>query len=675
MKSKLFKTMAASLLISMSLYTLPVAAFTKDETIYSNLDSNGNAYQKIVTEHLINEEDLELLKDMTDLLNIENTNGEESYKEEGNYIVWDASGKDIYYKGTTENELPVKISIKYYLDDNEITPEELAGKSGKVTIKIEFNNIESHQVRISEKNTTLYTPFVVAFGTIINNENIDNLNISSGKIIDDGTKSTILGFSFPGMKESLNITNNEIDIPEDMEISFETTKFEANNIICYTAPITIKEDLKIFDKIDSIYSKIDSLKEATNKLVDGSKELSEGLTSLDNGVEKLNSGSKELYDGSNQLKDGSKTIKDNMSKFVVGTDSINNGQKQITTGLTSIKNALPSEEENIKNQNTLNYLKSQNTNAKSKLSDANTALEAKLTQIENQKKEAKDKITTIEGQIEAIKTKINQVTTKYNTLNNELESLKAKLNTMTEDDEGYTTLKTSVENLSQTVTLVKSTKDSLEGTLVSLNGNVESINIIIDLLDQTTDSINTSVETNKGLVSLVEGNIAVVDNSINTIDSMRNLNGAISSLETGSKELEDGSTSLVSGAKQLEVGTNQLYNGLVILNAGSKELYNGTSEVKEGTSKLAEGGNTLADGLTQYNDEAIKPIANLINGNLKDKISRLEELKKLADNYSSFTKKDEETKGTVKFITIIDSIKSENNKNQSVEKIGERSGN
>ena len=88
------------------------------------------------------------------------------------------------------------------------------------------------------------------------------------------------------MKESLNITNNEIDIPEDMEISFETTKFEANNIICYTAPITIKEDLKIFNKIDSIYSKIDSLKEATNKLVDGSKELSEGLTSLDNGVMK-----------------------------------------------------------------------------------------------------------------------------------------------------------------------------------------------------------------------------------------------------------------------------------------------------------------------------------------------------------------------------------------------------
>ena len=75
MKTKLRKISASILLGTMLLYTLPVSAFTKEETVYSNTKSDGTKYNSIVSTHLKNTEEEEILKDMTEI----STTLEEAY--------------------------------------------------------------------------------------------------------------------------------------------------------------------------------------------------------------------------------------------------------------------------------------------------------------------------------------------------------------------------------------------------------------------------------------------------------------------------------------------------------------------------------------------------------------------------------------------------------------------
>ena len=675
MKSILRKIISSLLLSSMLLYTIPAYAFTKDETVFSNANANGEAYNTIVTEHLINEEDETLLKDITSLLNIENTSGEEKYKEDGKYIVWDANGNDIYYKGQTSKEAPIIISIKYFLNGKEIEPEKIAGKSGKIEIKIEFKNKEEHQVRVSGKTTTLYTPFVVAFGTYISNEKGKNIEVLNGKVIDDGSKTMVAGLAFPGMKESLNLNNQEIEIPENTTITLDANNFEMNNIICYITPIVLEEDeLEIFNKIDEIYSKVNSLKDATNQLVDGSKQLSEGTVALAEGANKLDSGAQQLAIGTNQIEEGSRQISTNMVQVVNGSKDIKNGQKQVTAGLSQIRSGLPNEEENKQNEQKLNYLQTQNANTKQSLTTANAELNGKLKEIEQNKNAINTKIEEVNGKKQVVQGKIDALNIQLNELNTQNSSLKQQLSQMNPEDEGYNNIYASIENLTKTTTLLQGTIDALNGTKSALEGTNESLKTTYGLLEQTEKSVNQSIEANTLISGLVEGNNQVVSTSIETINKMRTLSGAVSQLETGSSALEQGSSALEKGATQLQAGSNQLYAGAKQVNSGATELSNGTSTLKNGTTELASGSAKLYKGLEQYSNEAINPITNLVNGKIKNTVDRINKLKDLAKEYKSFTEIDEENNGKVKFITIIDSIKNENNQNNSIEKIEEKSG-
>ena len=178
------KVSAGMLLLTMSLYATPVFAYSKDETVYSKLNSEGNSYKTIVSTHLKNTDSENTLNDMTNLTNIKNTNGDEKFSQNGNSLIWDAQKHDIYYQGESENELPISCSVKYELDGEEISAKDIAGKSGKVKVTINYENKSENLVNINGKTQKLYTPFVVVAGTMINNKNNRNIDVSNGKVID-----------------------------------------------------------------------------------------------------------------------------------------------------------------------------------------------------------------------------------------------------------------------------------------------------------------------------------------------------------------------------------------------------------------------------------------------------------------------------------------------------------
>ena len=300
MKNK--KMISGLLLFTITSYmTIPVFAASKSETVYSNLDSNGKAYKTIVSTQLTNEDKSDEITDISNLLNIENTNGDETFKKEGNQIVWDSNGNNIYYKGESDKQLPVECKITYKLNGEEISAEELKGKSGNVKIKINYTNNEKHVVSINGKQVTMYTPFIIVAGTKIDNAKNKNIQITNGKIVDNGESTLAVGIAMPGMQENIGISKSKIDIPEEIEISMETEDFEMGNIIAVVAVKGIDEDLT--SDLNSMYSQINELANASNEILAGANQLKEGTSELVSGVDQLKDGTGAAYAGSKQIKD------------------------------------------------------------------------------------------------------------------------------------------------------------------------------------------------------------------------------------------------------------------------------------------------------------------------------------------------------------------------------------
>ena len=644
-KKVISKITSGVLLCTMLAYTTPVLAFTKDETVYSKIDSNGNNYNTIVNDHIINDEQEQLINDISDLLNIKNVNGDEEFSQDGNNLAWHAEESDIYYQGESQKELPIECNVKYELDGNEITASELVGKNGKVKITIEYINKDAHTVNINGKDQTLYTPFVVVCGTIIDNNNNRNIEITNGKTVDDGSKTTVIGISLPGLQESLNISKDKIDIPNTIEITMDSTDFELNNIVTYVTPKVLeKNDMELFKKLDKIYNQVDTLQSS-------SKQIEEGANSLKEGTATYSEKSQEFNNAVEQVSKGVSSVNQNYSKIDAGISSLNDSSATLESGAKSVSEGTLAVSENL--QTISSKLTELQTGTQS-LKQGEVQLEAGLDQIITS-------VSTIQGTDNSAKiTELNQlITANQNTIN----SLKSANETLT--------------------TKLKAIED-----------------------EETKQTITTQIETNKSIIKLLETNIVAYNETISTLKSadmssikelqtaLSNLKQGLQSLQTGTDTLYNGTTALQTGTgalasktKELAQGTQSLYEGTIKISEGTATLNSGSTQLKqglntldaggtklgtasnqltEGANTLSEGATTLAEGITKFNEEGIDKICDYINGDLKDISARLEKLQELSEDYNNFTMLNDGNKGNVKFIMIMDSIKKEEDSKQDI---------
>ena len=162
-----------------------------------------------------------------------------------------------------------------------MSAEEIVGKKGKVKITITYKNNETHNVNINGTTEKMYTPFIVITGTTLDTKTNKNIKLTQGKVVEKGEKTILLGVAFPGLKESLK--TNEIDIPNKVEISMETEKFELENMITYITPRVLEEnESKIADKLNELYSSMNDMKSASEKLEKGANTLQEGTSQYKN---------------------------------------------------------------------------------------------------------------------------------------------------------------------------------------------------------------------------------------------------------------------------------------------------------------------------------------------------------------------------------------------------------
>ena len=342
----------ADSMVSVSNIASAESSADKVETGYVTADATGEVNDVIVSEWLKNDEASAALDDTTELKNIVNVKGSETFEDDGDgNLVWDAEGEDIYYQGTTDKQLPVNMKITYTLDGKKISPDELAGKSGKVTIRFEYENNSKQTVKVNDKNVEVYTPFAMVSGMMLDADKFSNVEVSNGKVISDGGKTIVMGVALPGLKESLDISDKNWDKLEDadeikgrlsnsFEITADTTDFELGMTITMASSDILSDfgltDMSGSDLLNDLKNDMEELNDGSNKLVDGTSKLKDGTTDLTDGTKKLYDGAGDLKDGTQKLYDGTVSLKDGAGSLLSGTGTLSNGIKAYTDGVSKV---------------------------------------------------------------------------------------------------------------------------------------------------------------------------------------------------------------------------------------------------------------------------------------------------------------------------------------------------
>lgn len=301
----------------------------KTETVYVFTTADGTPKSTTVTNWLKNPGKADAIDDRTSLTDLENTGGSQPFTQAGDATTWQARGSDIHYKGRTTATAPVSVKITYVLDGIETTPQEIAGKSGHVKIRYEFANSSASTAVIDGKETTIYTPFTCLTGMILDNDNFKNITGTNAKIINDGDRTTVAGYAFPGMKENLDVDDGDADLPSSFEVEADVTGFE----LATTATIVTPGLLNSLnpDAMDSgsIEDDLNSLSDAMTQLENGSGELYDGLVQLADGAGQLDAGIGTLRDSAAALPDSTRALADGSAALTSGLAQLSSGSGQL----------------------------------------------------------------------------------------------------------------------------------------------------------------------------------------------------------------------------------------------------------------------------------------------------------------------------------------------------------
>lgn len=334
--------MAASLAAGMSvvLSAVPVCAagsenagnnaVCKEETVYVNADAAGKQKSVTVSEQLKGIQSTGTVADESILDGIKNIKGDENVSQNGNRLTWQAKGEDIFYQGTTEQELPVSMKTVYILDGKEISPEELDGKNGHLEIRITYENHAKRTVSVKGGEETVFSPIVLVTGLILPNKTCSDVRIDNGKVINDGDKNIILGVAMPGLKESLGMKEGEaaeiLTIPDTLTISADVEDFSMPST--YTVGLTdvLDEiDPDSFDSLDELSDSLAKMEDAALELVQGSKELSQGADTLGSRYAEFDQGIDTMQSGIDVLDAGAASLAAGIAEYTSGTDTLNAG--------------------------------------------------------------------------------------------------------------------------------------------------------------------------------------------------------------------------------------------------------------------------------------------------------------------------------------------------------------
>lgn len=608
----------------------------KDESVYLISDANGNVNKTIVVDHLKNKDKKDTLEDASNLSDIENVKGKEKFTQSGDKLTWQAGGKDIYYQGTATEEPPVTQKVTYYLDGKEISPEDLAGKSGKVKIRFDYKNTTSYTETVNGEKQTVSVPFAAITGLVLG-DGFENIEVTNGKAEVSDSSSVVLGYALPGLKDSLGIKDKDLDgdvnIPEYMEMTADVENFSMPAAMTF---VVNASDYVSTDGIDTsdLDDMINDLKDASTQLQDGSKTLAEGTDTLSDGlstlqsklgtfasgVGTLQSGLKTYTDGVSTLSGGLNTLGNSTGALVSGADKLNSGAGQLASGSATLKDGLKS------------------------YTDGASTLAAGVGNLDAGMDTLKSGTDTLSQSAPSLVSGVNSLSDGINTLNKALKTpmsdeevakykkaAKAGVDAKLADDTNATSYNNTKKYAAEKYYNEMTSDSSVEKTVESLKANKTLYNMIYSTVEaQVKQQIENAIQeyVSNG-VSREEAIKAICGQDYDKYVEELSTNNTDSQLKAMAKQVLEG----VAGSSKDAVGTSVADAAKTGAETGAQEaVITGINSTKENISNQInakqKSGESLVSGATKLNEGAkvlAEKLPELTKGvaNLKDGSSQL----------------------------------------------------
>lgn len=616
----------------------------KDESVYLISDANGNVNKTIVVDHLKNKDKKDTLEDASNLSDIENVKGKEKFKQSGDKLTWQAGGKDIYYQGTATAEPPVTQKVTYYLDGKEISPEDLAGKSGKVKIHFDYTNTTSYTETVNGEKQTVSVPFAAITGLVLG-DGFENIEVTNGKAEVSDSSSVVLGYALPGLKDSLGIKDKDLDgdvnIPEYMEMTADVENFSMPAAMTF---VVNASDYVSTDGIDTsdLDDMINDLKDASTQLQDGSKTLAEGTDTLSDGlstlqsklgtfasgVGTLQSGLKAYTDGVSTLSGGLNTLGNSTGALVSGADKLNSGAGQLASGSATLKDGLKS------------------------YTDGASTLAAGVGNLDAGMDTLKSGTDTLSQSAPSLVSGVNSLSDGINTLNKALKTpmsdeevakykkaAKAGVDAKLADDTNATSYNNTKKYAAEKYYNEMTSDSSVEKTVESLKANKTLYNMIYSTVEaQVKQQIEATVvqQAGEALVKKYEDQLGSRESAIKAIykASGKDYDNDVKALSTSNtdSQLKTMATQVLDGVASSSkdaVGTSVADAAKTGAETGAQEaVITGIDSTKKNISDQInakqESGESLVSGATKLNEgakvlaeklpELTKGVANLKDG-------------------------------------------------------------
>lgn len=634
----------------------------KEETVYVLADSTGKERKVIVSDHLINDENKDTIEDASTLKDIENVKGDETFKQDGSKLTWQADGNDIYYQGTSTKETPVSQTITYSLDGKEVKPEELAGKSGKVTIRFDYTNNETVKTKIDGKEEEIYVPFAAISGMVLD-DSFSNVKVTNGKVISDGKNNIVVGYALPGLKESLDVDDSDFDgdvsIPDYVEVTADVENFSLSTTMTVVMNATnfISKDgdadlSEVDDMLDTLTDATDQLKDGSGELADGvdtlkSKmgEFKDGVGTLKNGIKDYTDGASTLSTGIGTLKSGVDTLAGSVPTLISGVGTLKDGSASAAKGASSLKDGAGTLKKGAKDvstgANTLsNGVKDLSTGANtlsggaSDLSTGADTLSAGATSLSDGANTLSSGAASLNDGVQSIATNMKTlvsgtqsvsdgaaqlntgVGTLIGTLNKmgtDLAETKASIGEISEDTANNAVLQYASLQNALIQGIVAETKgdttaaNDIYAQVVSQIGGTIGVDSISDVAGasaaiQKISSLisQTSLKVGEGVGMI--GVIDTVSRKLTEPDTQEQ----ITKLQQGAASLAEGAGKVAQGASQLSTGADAAAAGSAQVAQGAADLATGAGTLKTGAADLATGAGTLKKGASDLATGATK---------------------------------------------------------------------
>lgn len=681
------------------------AETSKDETVYVLAGADGTVQKIIVSDWIKNAMAADSLEDKTELSDIENIKGDESFTLGGdNSCVWDAQGNDIYYQGNIEKELPVQMSVCYTLDGQAIAPEALAGQSGHVTIRFDYQNMQYKEVLLDGKTEKIYVPFTMLTGMLLDTEVFRNVTISNGKLINDGDRIAVVGIAFPGLQEDLAISKEKLDIPDYVEISADVENFEMGMTMTLAttelfgaidsdrldlhelsdamAELTDAMD-QLMDGSSQLYVGLCTLLEKSGDLVSGINKLAEGAAQLKAGAESLDSGAAQLQAGAAQLSSGLNTLNANSS-------SLNGGARQVFSSLLSMANTQLSEAGLSVPALTIDNYASVLNGVIASLDDTavyQAALEQVTATVNANRGMIEEKVTeAVQAQVEAevsgqVTAAVQETVTQavheneaqfraaviQQALGMTVEEYKAAIEAGLVTQEQQDAVNAAVEAAMQAEIDARMQREEIQAQINAVTQQTVGEQMQSDEI-QALIASNTELQVQQAISEAmssdaVQAQLSAAAEGAKSVIALKSSLDSYNAFYLGLITYTSGVSSAAAGANELKTGADALKAGTSELSAGAAELLQGIQTMKDsapalvdGITQLRDGSMELSDGLKQFNEEGIQKLIEAVDGDLDGLSNRIRVTADVAKHYTSFSGISEDMDGDVKFIYKTDSI-------------------